>query len=213
MLRRLTVLSLLVALPALPLLAQAPQETLIGPFAGVNFAKFGGGDVSGVDTRTGFHAGVFATFPLGRYFAVVPAVAYSQEGTSVDLGSGVTGTFKLDYLEVPVLLKLGAPLAGRGNLRPWVEAGPDVGFKVSCKVRAESGSQSAEVDCNDPALGADIKGVQFSALFGAGLDVGRLTFGLRYQLGLSKIDDSGAEADVKNRVFALFAGYGFRLGR
>lgn len=212
MLRRLSPL-LLVAVVAAPLYAQAPQETLIGPFGGINFAKFGGGDVSGVDTRTGFHAGLFASFPLGRYVALVPAAAFSQEGTSVDIGGGVTGTFKVDYLEVPVLLKVSAPLQGKGNLRPWVMAGPDVGFMLSCKVRAENATQSAEADCNDPTIGADTKSVQYSVVFGGGLDIGRFTVGLRYQLGLSSIDDTGAEADVKNRVLALFAGYGFRLGR
>lgn len=211
MLRRLSGL-LLVALNTTPLLAQARQETLIGPIGGVNFAKFGGDDVSRVDTRTGFHAGLFASFPLGRYVALVPGAAFSQEGTSVDLGGGATGTLKIDYLEVPVLLKLGAPLQGKGNLRPYVIAGPGVGFKVSCKVRAENASQSAEADCDDPTVGAATKSVQFSAIFGGGLDIGRFTFGLRYQLGLTSIDNSAAEADVKNRVLALFAGYGFRLG-
>lgn len=212
MLRRLTALLLPLTLAA-PLAAQQPQETLIGPFGGINFAKFGGGDVSGVDTRTGFHAGLFASFPIGRYVSLVPGAAFSQEGTSVDAGGGVTGTFKLDYLEVPVQLKLSAPLQGRGNLRPWIMAGPSVGFRLKCRIRAESGTQSAEADCNDPTVGADIKSVQYSLVFAGGMDIGRVILGLRYQLGLSSIDDSGAEADVKNRVLALFAGYGFRLGR
>ena len=40
----------------------------------------------------------------------------------------------------------------------------------------------------------------------------RADLALRYQLGLSSIDDSGAGADIKNRVLAIVAGYGFRLG-
>lgn len=211
MLRRLSPL-LLVALMTAPLAAQTRPATLAGPFGGINFAKFGGDDVGDVETRTGFHAGLFLSVPLGNYFALVPGAAYSQEGTSVDAGGGISGTFKLDYLEIPVLLKLGAPLQGKGTLRPFVMAGPSLGFRLSCKLHAESGSQSAEADCDDPSIQLESKSVQFSALFGAGIDVGRVTLGLKYQLGLSSIDDTGGDADVKNRVLSIFAGYGFRLG-
>lgn len=212
-LARSLLLSLLLPLVARAQQPIAPQGAVIGPFGGINFAKFGGSDVGSVDTRTGFQAGIFASFPIGKYVAIAPSVSYSQEGTSVDVGGGVSGTFALDYIEVPVLLKLGAPLAGTGQLRPYVMAGPALGFLLSCKVKASSGSQSAEVDCDDPSLnGLDTKTVQFSAQFGAGLDIGRFTLGLRYHLGLTSVDDSGADADVKNRVFSIIAGYGFRLG-
>lgn len=198
-----------------PVAAQAPgQQTLIGAFGGINFAKFVGDDVGDVDTRTGIQAGLFASLPLGRYFALVPSIGYSQQGTSVDVGGGTTGTFRLDYIEVPVLLKLSAPLAGPGRLRPYLVAGPSLGLEVSCELAASNGSQSAEADCNDATLGVDLdtKAVQVSAVFGAGMDIGRVTVGLRYQLGLSSIDDTGADADIKNRVLAITAGYGFRIG-
>lgn len=200
-----------------PLLAQSQQPVstqgaAIGPFGAINFAKFGGSDVGNVDTRTGLMAGVFVSFPFGKYLAIVPSAAYSQEGTSVDAGGGITGSFKVDYIEVPVLLKLSAPLAGTGQLRPFVVAGPALGFLVSCKLQASNGSQSAEANCDDPSVGADAKSFQFSAHFGAGLEIGRVMVGLRYQLGLTSIDDTGADADVKNRVLSLVAGYGFRLG-
>jgi hypothetical protein len=204
---------MLAALLALPAEAQqVRQQAVIGPFGGVNFAKFGGSDVGDVNTRTGFQAGIFGSFPVGKYIAIVPSVSYAQEGTSVDVGGGVTGTLALDYIEVPLLLKLGAPLAGTGQLRPYVTAGPALGFLIKCKVKASNASQSAEADCDDPTVGADAKSVQFSADFGAGLDIGRFTVGLRYQLGLTSVDDTGADADVKNRVFTIIAGYGFRLG-
>jgi hypothetical protein len=191
----------------------AQQSAIIGPLAGINFAKFGGDDVGDVDTRTGFQAGLFAVLPLSRFLALMPSVSYSQEGTAVNPGGGVSGSFKLDYLEVPVLLKLSAELNDNENLRTYAVAGPAVGFQLKCQVHASSGSQSADVDCDDPTLGLDSKKVQFSGVFGAGLDIDRFTVGLRYQLGLSSIDDTGADADIKNRVLSIVAGYGFRLGR
>jgi Outer membrane protein beta-barrel domain len=204
--------ALVLALPLLAAPLPAQTRAAVGAFAGVNFAKFGGDDVGSVQTRTGIQVGAFAAIPLGRLLSVVPAVTYSQEGTDVNAGGGITGTFKLDYIEVPLLLKLGAPLQGSPTLRPYVVLGPAVGFEVGCKVAARSGSQSAEVNCDDATVGLQTKSVQAGLHFGAGLDISQFSIGLRYQLGLTSIDDSGANADVKNRVLAIVAGYGFRLG-
>jgi hypothetical protein len=208
--RSLFALALVAPLLALPVSAQ--QHPQLGVFGGVNFAKLGGDDVGDVQTRTGVLAGVFASFPLGRILALVPGVAYSQEGTDVDAGGGITGTLKFDYIEVPLLLKVAAPLQGSPKLRPYVVVGPTVGFEVGCKVAAQSGSQSVEVDCDDPTAGVQTKSVQAGLLLGGGLEISQFFVGLRYQLGLTSIDDSGGNADVKNRVLAIFAGYGFRLG-
>lgn len=188
------------------------QRAMIGPFGGVNFAKFGGEDVSGVDTRTGFQLGLFASLPLGRIASIRPSVAYSQQGTKLDGGSGVTLTFKLNYIEVPVLLHLSAPLQGSGDIRPYIEAGPAIGFEASCKVEGSNGTQSTTLDCDDDQLGLESKSTIFSVHFGAGVEISRFFIGARYQLGLSSIDDTGGNSDIKNRVIAIMAGYGFRLG-
>jgi hypothetical protein len=208
--RLLPALALVLPLLTAPVAAQ--NRPTVGVYGGVNFAKFGGDDVGDVETRTGFQAGAFASIPLGRIVSLMPGVAYSQQGTGVDIGGGVTGTFKLDYIEVPLLLKLAAPLQGSPKLRPYAVLGPAVGFEVGCKVKAQSGSQSAEVDCDDPTLGLQTKPVEVGLHFGAGLEVSQFFVGLRYQLGLTSLDDSGADADIKNRVLAIVAGYGFRLG-
>jgi hypothetical protein len=52
----------------------------------------------------------------------------------------------------------------------------------------------------------------YSVHFGAGIEMFRLFGGRKYQPGLTSIDDSGNNLDVKNRVLAIVAGYGFRLG-
>jgi len=208
--RSLSALALVLALLSPP--AAAQNRPAVGVYGGVNFAKFGGDDVGDVDTRTGFQAGAFASIPLGRIVSLVPGVAYSQQGTGVDVGGGISGTFKLDYVEVPLLLKLAAPLQGSPKVRPFAVLGPALGFEVGCKVKAQSGSQSAEVDCDDPALGLQTKSVEFGLHFGAGIEVSQFFLGLRYQLSLTSLDDSGADADIKNRVLAIVAGYGFKLG-
>lgn len=63
----------------------------------------------------------------------------------------------------------------------------------------------------------EVKKVDFSVLFGTGLDFSiapntSLLVDLTYNLGLSNLDDSGSGDDVKNRVFSILAGLSFNLG-
>lgn len=181
--------------------------------AGLNLADFYGDDADGADTRTSFQAGGSASFPFSRSFAVQIGLGYSRQGTTADVGGGTTLTFMLDYIQVPVLLKLSAPLATNRSLSPYLNLGPVVGFQTKCNVKAAGGGvPTTELACDDPNLQLDTKSVDVSVALGVGLDIGRASLGLRYQLGLTSIDDSDSNADLKNRVLAILAGYRFRLG-
>src|SRR5262249_27109254 len=158
---------------------------------------FGGDDVPGVDSRTGFQLGLFGSFPLGKFVALQPSVAYSQQGTKLDAGGGLTLNFKLNYIEAPVLLRFRAPLQTTSSSRPVFELGPAVAFEASCNVEGSNGTQSASLNCDDPQLQLQRKKATFSAHFGAGIEFDRFFVGARYQLGLSSIDDTGG--DIKNR--------------
>src|SRR5512134_1589049 len=105
--RPLSALALTLPLLTAPVAAQ--NRPLLGVYGGVNFAELGGEDVGEVSSRTGLQAGAFASIPLGGILALVPGVAYSQEGTDVETGTSTSLTVKLDYLEVPLLLKVAAP--------------------------------------------------------------------------------------------------------
>lgn len=209
---RLTELLVVAALTAgvAPALSSQATRPTIAVVGGLNFAKWRGDDVgSGAETRTGFHAGGMVTLGLGPSLALQSGLVYSQEGTSADAGGGVTGTVQMDYIQIPLYLKLHTTLQGSTPLRPYLHAGPALGIQVRCRLKASSGSASASADCDDPAVGLDTKGTQFGVHFGAGVDFGRFTLGGRYQMGLTSLDDSGADADVKNSVLALTAGYRF----
>jgi hypothetical protein len=178
--------------------------------AGLNFATWTGDDVgSGASRRTGFFGGGVVTLNLSPSFALQSGVIYSQEGTGVDAGGGISGSFKVDYIRLPLYLRAGTKLQGTTPITPYLYAGPAVSFKVRCKIEASSGGQSAEADCDDPSVGAEVKSTDFAVHFGAGVGIGRFSIGGRYQLGLTSIDDSGADADVKNSVLAVSAGFTF----
>jgi hypothetical protein len=186
------------------------RRPYFGVVAGINFAKWTGSDVgSGSKRRTAFHGGGTVGIPLSQAVTIQSGLMYSQEGTGADLGGGVSGSIKVDYLVVPLELKAGTTLTGTTPIRPYLLAGARVGFKTRCKVEASSGGASAEVDCDDPSLQLQLKGTDFGLNFGAGVEIGRVTIGGRYTLGLTSVDDTGGNADVKNSVLAISGGYRF----
>src|SRR5512134_3546851 len=106
--------------------------------AGMAFGVKGGVSLSHVnadlfdtDNRTGFVGGVYGTFDLSPMFGVQPELLYVRKGaelftTDVTIGGitfGSVGTrLDVDYIEIPVLLRLSAPSPGPIDLR--LLAGP-----------------------------------------------------------------------------------------
>ena len=186
-------------------------QTHFGLKAGLNIANLNGSDAGNSDSRTGFLAGGFFAYDFSPMFSIQPEVLYTMKGAQQKenyLGQSVTYTLKLDYVEIPVLLKLNIPLAPGSTVKPSIFAGPAIDFKVNSQVEAESGGQTASADLED------IKGTDFGLVFGgalafdlSGYDLG---FDVRYTLGLTSIDDSGNDADIKNSAISIAAFFGFR---
>jgi hypothetical protein len=192
------------------------QGIKLGVKGGVNIADVGGSDVSVLgttETKAGLIAGAFAEFMIGNMFAIQPEVLYSQKGTKVT-EQGVEGKFKLDYVEVPLLLKVNIPIEG-SKVHPHVYAGPAVALKASCKIEASGGGASASVDCED--AGAEITSTDFGVAFGGGVsvDVGGAEVGIdvRYTLGLRTVDDFDDPDDIKNKVISIMGTVGFATNR
>jgi outer membrane protein with beta-barrel domain len=189
---------------ASPLNAQAPaKEFNFGLTAGVNFTTFGGSDAGNPDYRTGIMAGAFVAYPAWSAVSVKAEGFYTQKGAK-DASGGGSGTFKVDYLEFPLLLDLHPPHQ-HGKFSPHAFGGFYGAFVVSCQIEASQGGQSAQADCD--SLGQGIRGTDFGFVLGLGLNLGRLSIDGRYDIGESKVDNSGANLDVKNQVFAISASY------
>ena len=124
-----------------------------------------------------------------------------MKGTEEDVDEGEK--LKLDYLEIPVLVKYMIPTEGK--ISPCFFAGPAVGMLMSAKYGDE--------DVKDFT-----KSIDFGVAFGAGVDVamgekGKLTFDARYTLGLANIvDEEGVDDKVKNANISFMVGYSFPIG-
>ena len=189
-----------------------PQRPTIGVMAGVNLAKISGDATDALDSRTGFLAGVFVTFHITNTFAIEPEALYSQRGASADGEMGFDATIKMDYIDIPVLLRFDVPVAG--PIRPFFVAGPAFGIQTKCAISGEGEGVSASVDCDaldeDPESDFDPKTFDLSGVVGAGLDFRlgghTLMVGARYQHGFS---DVVKDASAKSRTWSIVAGLGF----
>ena len=159
------------------------QAQKFGVRAGLNIANVTGGD--GPDTKplTGIYAGVF------KEFTIVPVLFFLQpelQYSSQRFKSGDTN-FSINYINIPVMAKVYA-------LKTFsIEAGPQVGFKISDNFPGDTGK---DIKTFDTAFAGGL-GLNFP--FGLGINA-------RYVMGLSEIvKDSGA----KNQVIQLGASFKF----
>ena len=179
--------------------------------AGVNISNLSGDDAGSPDSKTGFAFGGFFMYQFSPMFAIQPEAYYSMKGATDKMdfqGTTVDLTYTLDYIEIPVLFKFLIPIQGSG-VRPAIFAGPFLGINTTAKVKAEYDGQSQEEDIEDT------KSTEFGLQFGGGIGFpvgkGELGVDIRYILGLSTVDDSADEADVKNNVINVNLYYGFSL--
>jgi hypothetical protein len=106
----------------------------------------------------------------------------------------------LNYVNIPVLLKFYL----LGGLH--IYAGPQIGFLTGGTY--EDLNMAGEKVEEDPA--DFVKSSDFSLAFGAGMDLPlNLVAEVRYNLGLSDINDITGGVESNSRVFQLSVGYRF----
>ena len=168
----------------------------LGVKGGLNFANIDT-DID-ASSRTGFHAGAFATIKIAK-FAIQPELIYSAQGADLNVGNGFEDLkSRFNYLNVPIMLKLYL-LAGLN-----LQIGPQFGFLLSGDQETIDPVRGViEQDASDVISGSDV-----SLGLGAGWD---LPFGLtvdaRYNLGLSDVNDVSGSDEIRNQVFQLSLGY------
>lgn len=190
--------------------ATAQESGLIakGIKAGLGMYKFTGDDVEfeGVspDLKMGIAGGGFLTFALGPNFALQPELLYVMKGAKYEEG-GDKATFKLNYLDIPVLFKYRFPTAG--NTRPNLFAGPVASIKMSAKLKMEADGDEAESDVDD------IKSLDLGVAIGGGIDFATASstigFDVRYTMGMTDWPDVEGDASVKNSGWLVTVGIGF----
>jgi hypothetical protein len=172
--------------------ATTRAQTSLGIKGGLSYATLSNKSPD-FDNRTGFAAGIALDMRSGL-IGLQPELLYVQKGvTSSGTPSGSAP--KLDYAEIPVLVKL---TLGTPGVQPMIYAGPSVGFRLTCQVM--------EIDC----ASGTIKSTDWGAVLGGGLRIGGnkgLTIEGRYTWGLKDIHDISSGVDQKTRTFLALVGF------
>lgn len=161
---------------------------------GANLSKLSTENTFSSDNKAGYYAGLWARIGAAGIH-LQPELYLSGKNTTLKASNGEENKVNFTSLDVPVLVgtKIGA--AGVG-IR--LNTGPVVSFVLSDD--QSFGNAASNI------FNGDFKGQNFAWQFGAGLDVGKLGFDLRYETGLSKIGKDGYE-DTKLSLFTFGLAY------
>jgi opacity protein-like surface antigen len=155
------------------------------------------GDLGG---RTGFAFGLSVGNKSGLLGYGIEGL-YEQSGVTSETA---TDARKLDYVDVPVYVRVTLPAPG---IKPFGYLGPQASFEVSCKA---GGTDCPETD----ASGDKRAKTTYAGVIGAGVQlVGRMPLSIegRYVYGLTnlKLNTVTSTESFKTRTFLILAGYHF----
>ena len=169
-------------------------------FAKVNFEDEAADATASTDMRAGLVVGAAIDVPIAPMFSFQPEVLYTQKGgKNGDISDGITDvTLKVDMIQIPLLAKVGATA---GSVRPFVVAGPAIGFVTSAKFSVEGFD-------DDEDIKDDLEKVEFSGIIGGGVQFGRGIVEARYDHGFRDMEKEIGAAS-KTRTISILFGYSF----
>jgi len=188
------------------------QSTVVGPEFGIK----GGANMSNLYSDSeeindenvlwGFNAGVYAAFPISDNIFIQPEILFTTKGAELDYdfaGTEGTSKFKLNYVEVPLLVRF--DLTENFN----IHVGGYASYLVSAKIKGEG-----DVEFERDFDADDFERFDAGLSAGIGIKLNPIGIGLRYNYGLTTIGKE-REAfgqnytfpDAKNSNLSLYLSY------
>jgi len=184
-----------------------PNRVRAGIRAGANFASMveEGGDFDN-EMKPGFAAGGFVEIPIVNFLSIQPELWYSQKGyksTNTILGREYQYKAKLNYVDLPVLLKL------KPTQQVGIVVGPQISWLTSSDYKFETpeGEFEQSYDYDNSNLRNNVLG----GVVGLEYTSGHFVAGARYSLDFQQNDEDGNTNTprFKNQVIGLSVGYRF----
>jgi hypothetical protein len=200
---------------------------------GVNFANIStssSGTVDEANMLTAFHVGIVGDIPLATAFSFQPGILLNSKGSKTEIYANNSNTsdnyYKLKtnplYIEIPANFVFKVPFTSESRL--FFGAGPYAAMGIGGKTSGErkalgitsSYERNIEFNNDDPfTAGQEDASVNklrrfdygFNGL--AGFEVGKMSLGVGYGLGLAKInsaENNNADDANKHRVWSLSLG-------
>jgi hypothetical protein len=177
----------------------AKAQFSLGAKAGINFSKINTSNVS-ESSVTGYQAGLFARFGSSLYLQ--PELYLGSSGGKFDFNNNngnvdASGKVKFTTLNVPLLIGKGF---GGDNLNFRIMAGPIFSYVLD---KNQSFTDNVSGAYNDFG---DYKKSTLGYQVGGGIDIGHITADLRYEGGLTKINENYGQ---RQNLWALSVGFKF----
>ena len=166
--------------------------------------------------RSGFNIALFCEFGSFKYFSVVTQIEYAQKGfieemkeadETGDIIQHLDGNTRLDYLSVPLLLKIKYPKA---KFVPYLVLGPRFDYLINTK---NGVWEFTEIDIKSTTADKLDKEV-FGGSIGAGFNLAKLSclqtfIELRYNFDFSDSYSWTNNVTVRNNSFDFWLGIAF----
>lgn len=192
---------ILLALCTLLLAVPASAQVTLGLRGGLNTAFFTGRDAAGTDPRLGAVGGAFVRYDATPRVGIQVEALYSQEGAEDDV-IGQEGTYTFDYIDIPVLVRLGVPVSRFADA--GIYAGPSIGIPIR--------DDFVDIDGFEEEQGA---ATDLGLTIGADYWAGPFGVDLRYTAGLTDAFDDEIDGefvgplDIRNGAFTVTLGLRF----
>ncbi|MDD7887353.1 porin family protein [Flavivirga sp. 57AJ16] len=168
----------------LPLQAQKVSSSGagFGIKGGANFSNMYTDDVDDNNVLTSFNAGLYVSMPISESLAIQPEFLFSRKGSELTYDNVFAegkAKFKLNYIEVPVLLK--------ANITPNfnIHVGPYVAYLIDAQITNET--EGGTFDFEDNFDNDDFNKIDAGISAGIGFDFESIGIGARYNYGLTTV--------------------------
>ena len=188
------------------------RNTGFGVKGGYNVSQLKGSDtnlVPNANSLAAFNAGVYGQFGFTNFASLQLELLYSRKGYHTDAGTGIPSypafDTRLDYIELPVMFV--------GNLTETLSfhLGPQIGLLT----KVVRDGQNLDLNANG------YNSFDYGAVGGAEARLGLGRLGMRYELSLADLYQSGASlkygnttvatnGNVRNQCIQVYLGIGFR---
>lgn len=166
----------------------------VGIKLGPTFTEFSS-DALDYNNRTGIHGGLFFDGNRDGVLGLQSELNWIRKRGEVNVNGE---QIKIDYIQVPVLLRLNLGSSSPSGPALYGIAGPAIDIKIADEVEG--------IVLDDGFEGADV-----TLVFGGGIEIARIILEARYDKGFRRINRTLNDIyEIKKETFTILAGIRFK---
>lgn len=176
-------------------LSNAQENMSFGIKGGVNFTNLYTEDVDDNNLLFGLNAGLVAVLPFSEFLAIQPEILFSGKGAELKYNNAFVegkAKFRLNYIEVPVLLRVN--LTNRFS----IQAGPYIAYLIDANIKNETNNELFDSEENLDT--DDFTKFDFGLSGGTEFEFSPISIGVRYNYGLTNV---GKERSIEGNTYTF----------